>query len=338
MESRADKARTAGQPIPNYALPENGGAFDTQAFGKAINHAGYVQYQKTIVENLNIVTGGRWDYWKTYDGGSQAGTGLPLGTFPARATNALTGKIAAAYTLPGNWQVRGSVGNAFRNPTIYELYRDSFFFGSYLLGNPNVKSERLLAYEGGISHTFSGGHLFNLSLFENRISDLIYRTTDPSDPTGRTRRLTNAALARTRGAELSAQQKVTRWLQFREFYTYTNTIITKNPGVPETVGKRSPLLPRNTVGYSVTGSQGRVNASWTGRYVGAQYSSGANLDTVKGVPGGYDPFFEMDAAVTLRVHRHASVVFNADNLLDRRYHLYYLAQGRTIYGGLKLRY
>jgi iron complex outermembrane receptor protein len=201
-----------------------------------------------------------------------------------------------------------------------------------------VKSERLLAYEGGASHTFAGGHAFNISLFENRISDLIYRTTDPSDPTGRTRRLTNAALARTRGAEVSVQQKVTRWLQFREFYTYTNTIITKNPGVPETVGKRSPFLPRNTVGYSVTGSHGRVNSSWTGRYVGTQYSSGANLDVTKGVPGGYDPFFEMDAAVTVQLHRHASIILSGDNLLDRRYHLYYLAQGRTIFGGLKLRY
>jgi iron complex outermembrane receptor protein len=338
METRADKARTGGQPIPNYAIRENGSAFDTQAFGKTLNHAGYVQYQRNVLEKLNIVAGARADYWKTYDGGSQAGTGLAITNQKNRSNNAVTGKIAAAYTLPGNWQLRGSIGSAFRNPTIYEMYRDFLFFGSFLLGNPDAKPERLLAYEGGINHTFSSDHSFSLSVFENRISDLIYRTTDLSDPTGRTRRLTNAALARTRGAEIAVRQQITPWLQFREFYTYTNTVITKNPGVPETVGKRSPYLPRNTVGYSATFTHKRLASSWNGRYVSAMYSSGTNTDVTKGVPGGYDPFFEMGLSATVKLNRNFSAVFNADNLLDRQYHLYYLAQGRTVFGGLRLHY
>jgi iron complex outermembrane receptor protein len=154
MESRHDRARTGGQQIPNYAIRENGSSYDTQAFGKTMNHAAYMQYQKTLEERLNVVVGGRWDYWNTYDGASQAGAGLPLNRFDRRSTNALTGKVAAVYALPAGWQVRGSVGNAFRNPTIYELYRDFFFFGSVLLGNPQVRSERLLAYEGGVSRNF----------------------------------------------------------------------------------------------------------------------------------------------------------------------------------------
>jgi iron complex outermembrane recepter protein len=338
-ETRHDRARSAGQPIPNYAIRTDGGAFDTQAFGKAINQAGYIQYQRNVSEHLNLIAGGRWDYWKTYDGGNQNATGQPISFYSDRSRSALTGKLAASYALPRGWQVRGSVGNAFRSPTVYELYRDFAFFGSLLLGNPNVKPERLLAYEGGMGRAFGNGHSVNLSLYENRISDLIYRVTDlASDPTGRTRRLDNAGLARTRGVELSAQQRVTSWLHFRQAYTYANSVITKNDRLPATVGKRAPWVPRNTLAYFVTASRGRWNSTWTGRYVDAMFSSGDNTDVTRGVPGSYDMFFEMGASLTVEINKRTSFVFNADNLLDRRYHEYYLAQGRSLFAGFRVRF
>jgi iron complex outermembrane receptor protein len=336
-ESRIDRANSASRPIPNYLSREDGGAFDTQAFGRTVNHAAYVQYQRTFLDRLNVVSGGRVDYWRTYDGASQAGSQLPLTQHPERSTLVATGKIAAAYSLPGNWQVRGSVGNAFRNPTIYEMYRDFFFFGSFLLGNPNARAEHLLAYEGGVSHAFGAGHSFNATAYENRISDLIYRTVDRSDPTGATRRLANAALARGRGFEFAATQRPISRLQLRQFYTLTSTVITRNPGVPETVGKQAPFLPRHTAGYQATAVLGRVDLSWDGRYVGAMYSSGANTDITKGVPGGYDPFFEMGVSGTFRATPKVSFVANVDNVLDRQYHLFYLAQGRSVFAGLRVR-
>jgi iron complex outermembrane receptor protein len=336
-ESRFDRARSASQPIPDYRSREQGGTFDTQAFGRTVNHAAYMQYQRAFLDRLNIVAGGRLDYWRTYDGGSQAGAGQPLVLHGDRSTVAATGKIAAAYALPHDWQLRASVGNAFRNPTIYEMYRDSFFFGSFLLGNPKARAERLTAYEGGVGHAFRGGHSFNVSVFENRIADLIYRTTDSSDPTGLTRRLANAALARGRGLELAARQQLTPWLHVRQFYTYTSTIITRNPGVPDTVGKQAPFLPRHTGGYHATAVLGRVDLSWEGRYVGDMYSSGANTDVIKGVPGGYDAFFEMGVSGAFRATPHVSLLFSVENALDRQYHLYYLAQGRSVFAGLRFR-
>ena len=73
-----------------------------------------MQYQRSFSDRLNVVAGGRWDYWRTYEGGNQTGVNLPITPYPERSTNAFTGKIAASYTLPGNLQVRGRVGNAFR--------------------------------------------------------------------------------------------------------------------------------------------------------------------------------------------------------------------------------
>ncbi len=337
-ETRHDRARIAGQNVPNYAFRENGGAFDSQARGKAFNQAGYVQYQRSFSDRLNIVAGGRWDYWRTYEGGNQTGINLPITPYPERSTNAFTGKIAASYTLPGNLQVRGSVGNAFRNPSVYELYRDLTLAGSLLLANPNVLPERLLAYEGGLVRSFGGRHSIEATVFENQVTDLIYRTTDfVLDPTGRTRRLTNAGLGRTRGAELSARQQVLPWLQFRQSYTFTNSIITRNDALPATVGRRIPYVPKHTATYLVTAARNRWSVTWSGRYVGDVFATDTNTDLVSGVPGSWNPFFEMDTTVSYELTRRLSLIATADNILDRRYYINFITPGRTVFAGFRLR-
>lgn len=336
-ETRHDQARTVAQNIPVWTLRRDGGAFTSQAFGKAINQSAYAQHQYSRIEGLNLVAGARWDYWRTYEGGNQTAIHQTPTRFPERSTNSLTGKVAGVYSLKG-WQLRGSVGNAFRNPSVYELYRDLVLAGSLLLGNPNVLPERLLAYEAGVARSFGPRASFNTTLFENRITDLIYRVTDfAADPTGRIRRLTNAGLSRTRGLEFSAQQRVASWLTLRQSYTYTNALITRNDPLPATVGKRVPYLPLHTIAYMATVAKSRFAATWSGRYAGHQFSTDTNADRTRGVPGSYDPFFETDLSVSVTLNRHWSFVGTCDNLLDRRYRLFHIAQGRTILTGVRFR-
>jgi iron complex outermembrane receptor protein len=261
-----------------------------------------------------------------------------LTAYPDRSSKAWTGKVAAVYSLPRSWQVRGSIGNAFRNPTVYDLYRDLTLAGSLLLANPLVQPERLLAYEGGIQKSFGSRNGLEATYYENRVSDLIYRTTDfAADPTGRIRRLTNAGLSRTRGVELSSRQQVLPWLQFRESYTYADAVITKNPLLPTTVGRRVPYVPRHTTTYLVTASKQRWAATWAGRYVGTFFSTDTNTDTTRGVPGGYNPFFEMDATVSFAVNRKLSFQINADNLLNRQSYQFSIMQGRSVFAGFRWR-
>jgi hypothetical protein len=46
----------------------------------------------------------------------------------------------------------------------------------------------------------------------------------------------------------------------------------------------------------------------------------------------------MDAGLTFQATKQASIIFNIDNLLDRWYRQYYLAQGRSVFAGLRLRF
>ena len=43
----------------------------------------------------------------------------------------------------------------------------------------------------------------------------------------------------------------------------------------------------------------------------------------------------MDATLNVAVNSKVSLLVNADNLLNRTYHLYTLAQPRTVYAGLR---
>jgi outer membrane receptor protein involved in Fe transport len=82
----------------------------------------------------------------------------------------------------------------------------------------------------------------------------------------------------------------------------------------------------------------RWTGSLTGRYAGATFSQDNNSDVVKGVPGAYDPYFLLGASVGYQINSHLQLFTSGENLLDRRYYLNYLAPGRAVYGGLRLKF
>jgi iron complex outermembrane receptor protein len=337
-EARHDQANLAVAGIPNYALRRDEGPVQSQSQGKSINESIYVQDQISVTEKLHIVAGGRWDAWKTYDGSNLRVLGSPVLNYPDHSNTSFTGKIAASYMAPGGIQLRASVGNAFRNPSIYELYRDQAFGSTLYLGNPNAKPERLRSFDVGAQRRFGSTVTIDGSYYENRIRDLLYRATDfSSDPSGSTIRLINAGMAHTRGVELAMEERPLRWLRLKQSYTYADSRITENPAVPATVGKRIPYLPDHTATFVALVERGRWFGSASGRYQSAMFSTDLNTDALKGVPGSYNPFFTADLSAGFRMTKHLTVTANAFNVLDRQYYLYYLAMGRQVFVGLRIR-
>ncbi|MEG9437338.1 TonB-dependent receptor [Edaphobacter sp. HDX4] len=338
-ETRGDRASTATRNMTNWLDRNTVTNVTLQAYGKTIDQSGYVQYQSNLWERLNLVAGGRFDYWKTYDGGNQATAAASVMKYGDRSQHAFTGKVAANYTLPHEWHLRASIGNAFRGPSVYELYYNFVLGTTKYVANPDERPERLLAYEAGVQHTFRDRYSVEATGYTNRVSDLIYRTTDlVVDPTGATKVLTNAGKSRTWGTELSVRERVLNWLELRQGYTYTNSIILNNPSLPATVGKTLPYVPAHMLTYQATATPKRFVVNWTGRYVSPVYSTDTNTDTVRGVPGSYNLFFEMDGTVTYRATKNVSIVANADNLLDRKYFFYYRSVGRSLFAGVRVHF
>lgn len=107
------------------------------------------------------------------------------------------------------WKVRASGGNAFRAPTVGELY---FPFS----GNPNLKPERSTSYEVGAERYLPGGRI-EASLFWNDFRDLIVYDFQSSLNL-------NVGRARTRGIEIAVRQDLRRALSVDAGYTYLDAV------------------------------------------------------------------------------------------------------------------
>lgn len=338
---RKDGASISEFNVPDYARRFAGRQQSYAASGNSINPAAYIQDSWRATERLLIVFGGRFDYWRTYDGQNDSfGTGLAASRYATRSSRAFTGKVAALYQLPWGINIRASVANAFRNPTVFDLYRTwRAASGTLFVSNPNLRPERLKSWEAGVRKSFGARVAVDTAVYENRIENLIYRVTDfAADPTGLTRPVTNAAQGFTRGFEFGATENLLPWLKVRQTYTYSDARIESNPLIPNTEGKRVPNVPRNMATFGLLGAKSRFSGAVTGRYVGTVFNTDTNTDIVKGVPGAYDPYFEMDFNAGVQITRNVTATFTVDNLLDRIYYTFTPSPGRMVYAGLRVRF
>ncbi len=339
---RKDGASISEFNVPNYTRRFTGRQQSYLANGQAVNPSVYVQDSWKATERLQIIAGGRYDYWRTFGGenNSFGTTNVAPRQYPDRSSNAFTGKIAAVYQLPGGVNIRASAANAFRNPTVFDLYRTwRAASGTLFVSNPNLQPERLKSWEVGARKQIAGRIDLDAAYFENRIENLIYRVTDfAADPTGATRPVTNAAQGITKGFEFGATERALNWLTLKQTYTHTDATISRNPLIANTEGKRIPNVPANMATFGILAAKSRWTGAITGRYVGTVFNTDTNTDIVKGVPGSYDPYFEMDVSAAVRITRNVSFQASVDNLLDRIYYTFTPSPGRMVYAGLKLRF
>ena len=322
--------------MPNWARRLENAVVTGSSKGQAFNQGAYAQDQWQASERLSVTGGVRYDYWKTYDGGY--GVGSSATSVDSRSNKSASAKAAAMFRGPAGIAFRGSVGNSFRSPSVYDLYRTwRSSSGITYAANPNLKPERLLAFEAGASRRWGNRLELDLAFFQNRTSNLIYRTTDfTADPGGNYRPVINAARGRAKGIEASARVRLSKWLYAVSSYTWNDAKIVENPAVPDTVGKRVPFVPAHLASETLFASIRGVNGSLTGRYVSRMFSADLNTDTTKGVYGAYDPFFSLDAGLSVPLGRHLSAEVSAENLLNRVYYAYYPSPGRLV--SLRLRF
>lgn len=338
-ETRYEMAATTTFNLGNWIIKDTRRDPTYFSLGRSINQSAYFQDRITMSDRLSLTAGVRYDYWKGYGGRSNNYTAGPLVLYPDRVNNKVTGKAALSYSLPGDWNLRASVGTAFRNANVFELYdRTVTTAGVLRLGNPSLKPETVKSWEFGARKRFSRHTDFDVAYYENYITGLIYNKTDlAADPTGNLVVKVNAGGARTRGVESALRQELFLGLQFRATYTYTQAVITGNPANPAIIGRRVTNVPEHMTSGQLLWLHGKWTGSLTGRYAGATFTTDTNSDTTKGVPGAYDPFFLVDANAGYEINPKLQLYVTGDNLLARRYFQVYVSPGRTVYAGFRLK-
>lgn len=106
----------------------------------------------------------------------------------------LTGNAALEWRFTDAWRGFASTGRGFRAPTFSQLYSPGF--GGLFAGNPELDPERSWSLEAGLDWTPTERNLLTVSVYQNRIDDLI-------DFSGADFRAINIKEARIRGVELA---------------------------------------------------------------------------------------------------------------------------------------
>jgi vitamin B12 transporter len=224
--------------------------------------------------------------------------------------NHVTWNLSYGCQVTPDTLLRAASGTAFRAPDTTDL----FGFG----GNPNLDAETSVSLEAGIRHAFGTAHSASLTLFDNRIRNLIVFTTSSAFPDGR---LENVGHALIRGLELAYQWNSGPWRA-------QLAGVLQNPEDQNT-GDLLPRRARQSFSASVVYQRGRYQ-------VGADFlATGQRKDSnfTDAVDGGYGL---VNLSLQISLAPHWTLQAKVENLFDKDYALAagYNTPGRSFYAGL----
>jgi len=148
-------------------------------------------------------------------------------------TNTYTGlevqpTVRLAWNQSGRNLFWGAVSRAVRLPTRLDADLRIDAPGSVIIGNPDQKSEELLAYEFGYRYLAAENVTFNLAGYYNQY-DHIRSVEAPVNP-GEPQVLGNTLQGHTYGGELEAVFQMTPWWQLHAAYGHVQLHLEGKPG------------------------------------------------------------------------------------------------------------
>ena len=333
---RYDDLSQEGYDVSFYRDPDSKTVKTDLTDGADCSQALYFQDEWKVMENLTVYGGLRFDHWSAFDG--QSGPVSKVEKFDAPDDWALTPKFSAVWHAMDDTYVRGSIGEAFRAPTLYEMYRTWFSGTTTYHSNPNLEPETIWNFEGGVDQYFwdrkiKAGVTYFHSILDNVISSYttnnIYGTRDSYKE--------NVANAQLDGVEAELSFQPWDWLRLWGNYTYTLSEVLKNDRQPDAEGQRLPSVPDEMVKLGADVSYKWIQCGISGRYTGRIYTTELNNDE-EDVYGGYTKCWLWDTHLTIKPIERLKVSFYVDNVFDREYYSYYIGRGRSYYVELALKW
>ena len=322
--------------------PDNGnGTLSTFGTGKTETWALWAQDAWRFAPDWKLTLGGRMEWWRAYDGYNLSGT---VGANqPVQQATSFSPKATLGWQIDPAWSTKFSFGQAYRNPTVAELYQIVSTGATFAIPNPNLVPESALSYEFSVERQDKNSRL-RISLFQEDTSNALISQTSQVNNTFVTT-FQNVAKIRNRGVELVGELKdvLIEGLSFSNSLTFVDSMILSNPGFvtpsnSPSVGMWVPYVPqwRDTAQVTYQANE-RLAMSLAGRYQGKMYSTLDNTAYVSGVQAAFDPFFVMDVKLRYQIVDAVSFEAGVDNLTDAKYFLFHPFPGRTYLASLKLK-
>lgn len=276
----------------------------------------FAQDQLAVGKRLQLLAAARVDVWSSIRGAGAVER--QDGTFESTLHPSTNG-VQLSPRVGGLWRplevlgLRASGYQAFRAPTLNELYRP-FQVGTVLTAaNPALQAESVLGAEAGLELTPPVPLVARATGFWNNLSRPIVNATlaEPL-PDGATRQRQNLGWARVRGLELGLDWRVGRRWTALGAYTWVDSRVMDAPDA-EVVGKQLPQDPNHRASVGLLFDDPRfVTASAQLRWVGPQFEDDRNELGMAG-------FVVLDLSLSRRLFWNIELFGGVENLLDRRY-------------------
>jgi iron complex outermembrane receptor protein len=333
-----------------YATPSTGtGQLYAEGLGETRTGALWVQDAWKIVPELKLTLGGRLETWQALDGFNVNTTTSSAGGInstaainqPSLASTNFSPKTSLSYDLNKEWNITANFGEAYRYPTVTELYQNITVAGVATFANPNLTPEQDFSGELNLERKWDDGRV-RLTVFKERVNNaIISQTTNLTNSTGGqtpTTTIGNVNAIRMQGVELSAIKNNVFFTGLELFgsVTYVDSRTLSDPTFVSTIGGTTAVgkwVPNVPQWRSTFGATYRPNDSWAytvaARYSGKQYATLDNTDIIPHVYQAFDGFFVVDMKIHYNATQNASFDFGIDNIFNEQYFLFHPFPGRT---------
>jgi outer membrane receptor protein involved in Fe transport len=227
-----------------------------------------------------------------------------------RVASIINPKLAAQYQLTESLRTGASVYQAFRAPTLNELYRGFASYGFSFLANEKLNPERLTGGDAKIEADLMNHRvLARVSGHYDEIKDqIVFITEGPL-----TARRENVGRARSTGGEAHVKFLATTHLSFQAGYACTDARITSFPADRTREGRLIPMVSRHQVVAGLTVSHPQWGeATLLARYLSRQFADDLNAQPIA-------DFVVLDASVKRKIGSAVKLFLDLENLTDRQY-------------------
>lgn len=311
----------------------------------------FVLHQHRLSTRFHATLGARVDFWRDHSGHRRettraTGAVLRNDSYPTQDDVEFSPNAGFVWQPADGWRVRASAQQAFRRPTLNELYRP-FRVGNVITeANAALRTERVTSAEIGADYTHGRLNL-GATLFRNELRDAVGNVTlyrgpgtfpivgfVPAGGLGRQR--LNLERTRVQGVELTARWQAAESVSVDASYLYNDATVTRAVAAPALVGKRLAQVPRQT---AMLGLSWRPTKTFTLtprlRAFSRQFEDDEN-QLILGAAA------VIDLGLSWRVTPACELYLNAENLADARIETGRSADGivntgtpRLVFGGVR---
>lgn len=333
------------------------------AGGRQIVAGLFALHEQPLTSEWRLTLGARLDRWND-DDGHRRETDRSVGTvfrddhYASLAGTQYSPSVGFVWVPKTGkpeqgkmWRIRGSAQQAFRRPTLNELYRPFRQGANVTEANPGLKTERVTTGEVGVEWTpFGSGkgpgydpfHGFPTraeppkvklaaTAFWNDLRDAVGNVTIARGPGtfpvvgtlaagGLGLQRLNLDRTRTQGIELSGELSPSHELSFNAAVLFNDATVRSAAVAPTLVGKQIAQVPRHSATVGANWKMAKFTVIPRVRWIGRQFEDDQNTLIL-------GEAVVTDVGVDYAVNRTLSLFLNAENLGNAR-----VETGRSVDG------